>query len=421
MRYFVIADVHVTGSAEQLRNTALPFFISFLRYLNGEDESFQPQTLVFNGDFFDFYALHCSDWSSQEEAIRRQSKEMLQENAAIFAELNKWCRNGNHVIFIHGNHDYPIAFPLLREIMRKELFAEDCRNMVRFKKRLLIKGEEGAILIEHGHGYEPLYKITRPKALMNFVRTGLRRRLVEIIRKYPYLYNSRCYEDNIYVLLAVIDPLLYLKTAFLGFPSFLLFQFMKMWNWRKLKITRPFYGDNIIKHIPQGTAQSFNLPRTEAFNAPEKTGSPTPSYAKGYRLSAIAALLGYIQRKKAGKLKHSEIRMLSAARRMLLQNPQIKTYILGHYHLCFEQELSAGGQRIWGLGTWNNWIPLLEVINARDKEAVRAWLSGLAENCENKLARSTQQFSYADIQKGQVKLRFWKPDVAPGLAPNDGK
>jgi UDP-2,3-diacylglucosamine pyrophosphatase LpxH len=151
-----------------------------------------PRLLVLNGDIFDFLritpipsAQECAVWADLLTAIgrpttvpelltpgptRSERRFGLRTNdyksvwklARILAghpgfreALAEWVRAGDVILFVKGNHDVELYWPLVHKAMRR-LIGGDERNILFVQDRVQI----GNVYFEHGHQYESLTKVT---------------------------------------------------------------------------------------------------------------------------------------------------------------------------------------------------------------------------------------------------------------------
>ena len=125
--------------------------------------------LVFNGDTFDF--LKCPYITEGKETYPRHitpeisvSKldSIYQAHKKVFTALEKFAgKRSNHLYFIIGNHDYDLAFPEVKEELRKILGHKQ-------RVHIAIKYSEDSVYIEHGHQYDFLYKVNFENLFLRF-------------------------------------------------------------------------------------------------------------------------------------------------------------------------------------------------------------------------------------------------------------
>jgi len=365
---------------------------------------------VFNGDFFDFYSVRRKFYSNGQR-VQEQILEIKEANKAVFDELACWIENGNRVVFVLGNHDYPIASSKAREFIKKAIVPARHHAKIHFTDSVLINDNA---YVEHGHRFESLYE-THPRRLMKYVRTSLRRQLFRILKKYPYIYNNRNYEDNIFFLLLFIDPRLYIQLGTKSILPFILLGISKFLNRKK---HRP------KKIAPDATEMAVHFPVvSEDFYREEFFQAKFFKKAHKLRLMILSGLIGWLKRNKSGSLRKSEQKMLAMAHARLQANRAIKCYIVGHFHLCFECRIKKTSQTIFGLGTWNNWFPFLRMMNHKNPDMLNYWLNMLTSNKENAFTHSSRQLPYIEIVGSEVRMRDWsKPGIVLGsLAPDNSQ
>lgn len=400
-RYYVLSDIHLTGRDQQLCNTSVSFFVDFLKEKNQPSEENSSQTLVFNGDFFDFYSI--ASRISPAITVGSQLIEIKEANPDVFRELSIWLARGNCLVFVLGNHDYPISSQRARKLIKEVFFSRESWGNILFDEAVTINER---VYVEHGHRFEPLYR-ERPNKLMKYVRRNLRKQLFNILRRYPYMYNNRNFEDNIFLLLIFIDPWLYFWLGLKSFLPFLVFGFSKIF-WKK---------NNCGKIEPSDAEMDVHFPVvSDSFAGTEFARSNFFKRGHKMRLAIIARMIGHIKRNKNGALRRSEKKMLSEAHHKLRGDlSMIRCFIVGHFHVCFEYRIKETGQKIFGLGTWLNWIPFLQMIDHNNPHMINYWLHTLPVNRENAFTRASRQFPYIEISKESAVLRDWsQPGVVLG-------
>jgi UDP-2,3-diacylglucosamine pyrophosphatase LpxH len=192
----VVSDLHLVdaelgqpGKSLWKRYKRPKFFIdhAFARMLNhvqlkvGE----APIELVMNGDIFDFDSVmrlplhpgfHIS-WLEkirglfpEEEKSRFKMEVILSDHMVWVKAIRDFVRRGNSLVFIMGNHDVELHWPLVqKEILKNLELSEEDRKRVRFCEWFYISNEDTAI--EHGNQYDdycvtmnpihPLIKVNR--------------------------------------------------------------------------------------------------------------------------------------------------------------------------------------------------------------------------------------------------------------------
>ena len=177
----VISDLHLSDA--DTGRTDKPFWkaykrkehffdddlIRMLKHVEADAEG--SVELVLNGDVFDFdnvvaipqnppkkvswlarwRGLGSEEWMSQFK-IRR----ILDDHELLFKFLGQFVARGNHIVFVHGNHDLELAWPSVRhEVLRAmgEEHEEKVRGNVRFCDWFYVS--EGDTYVSHGHMYDP--------------------------------------------------------------------------------------------------------------------------------------------------------------------------------------------------------------------------------------------------------------------------
>ena len=150
-------------------------FADFLRCMVNEVKG-APIELVFNGDTFDFDSitalpLHRDfDISYTEKLIGVDSTQekslfkiglILRDHKVLIETLSEFVKEGNHVVFVIGNHDAELYWPQVQKAIHESLnLPENLKHHVRFCEWFYIA--QGGTLIEHGHQYDPYCLILDP-------------------------------------------------------------------------------------------------------------------------------------------------------------------------------------------------------------------------------------------------------------------
>jgi len=84
----------------------------------------------------------------------------------FFDALAHWVHVGGRIVFVKGNHDLELHWPLLLDVMRAEL---EQRGAASAEARRVTLAEEGFqlgnLLVEHGHQYEAMTAVVGPVLL----------------------------------------------------------------------------------------------------------------------------------------------------------------------------------------------------------------------------------------------------------------
>jgi len=182
---FVLSDIHLAdaelghpGSSLWKRYKRPKFFIDqsfkrLLRYLEKEIGD-EPAELVLNGDIFDFDSVmrlpkkpefHIS-WLESKRGLFPEEKKSRFKMETILADhpvwvnaLRQFIQKGHSVVFIIGNHDVELHWPLVqREILKSLRLSEVEESRVRFCEWFYISNQDTAI--EHGNQYDD-YSVTK--------------------------------------------------------------------------------------------------------------------------------------------------------------------------------------------------------------------------------------------------------------------
>lgn len=147
----------------------------FYRTLFGlfKDAKKQPTDLVFNGDTFDFVKCPLKDGSYPRHFTEKRSLEKFslikKAHPKYFRLLREFLklREDNRVVFIYGNHDYDLVFPMVQVAIARAIVGKD-REL---EKQVFFPGFEfrdNLVFIEHGSQLDYYFKVN-PK---NFVHPG---------------------------------------------------------------------------------------------------------------------------------------------------------------------------------------------------------------------------------------------------------
>lgn len=175
----VLSDIHLAdaelgqpGRSLWKRYKRPKFFIdsSFSRLLDYIQKETQGDLveLVLNGDIFDFDSvmrlpLHTRfniSWlerkrglNPEEEKSRFKIETILHDHPIWVKALTKFIQNGNRVVFVIGNHDIELHWPVVqKEILKGLHLTPDEEERVRFCEWFYISNHDTAI--EHGNQYD---------------------------------------------------------------------------------------------------------------------------------------------------------------------------------------------------------------------------------------------------------------------------
>lgn len=176
----IISDLHLCDA--QVVNPKFPLwkkfktrpfffddvFTGFLEEIQKKADH-APVELILNGDIFDFDSVmtlpespnfRMSALEKSRGLFPRPERSafkinVILEDHVVFVEaLTNFIRKGNKVVFVMGNHDLELHFPIVQESIRKALkLNEDEQSQVRFAEWFYISNED--TLIEHGNQYDP--------------------------------------------------------------------------------------------------------------------------------------------------------------------------------------------------------------------------------------------------------------------------
>jgi UDP-2,3-diacylglucosamine pyrophosphatase LpxH len=175
----VVSDLHLTdaelgqpGKSLWKRYKRPKFFIdhTFARMLKYVQEKVEgaPIELVLNGDIFDFDSVmrlplhpifHVS-WLekirglyAEEEKSRFKMEVILSDHTVWVKAIQDFVRKGNSVVFVIGNHDVELHWPLVqKEIFKNLELTDDERKRVRVCEWFYVSNADTTI--EHGNQYD---------------------------------------------------------------------------------------------------------------------------------------------------------------------------------------------------------------------------------------------------------------------------
>lgn len=140
----------------------------FLQHLEEKSHG-EPIELVLNGDIFDFDSVtmvpaapvyRVSIWEEKrgleprEEKSKFKIQKILDDHREFVVALTNFIKKGHRVVFVIGNHDLELHFPLVQQEIRQQLaLASHEQERVRFVEWFFISNQD--TLIEHGNQYDP--------------------------------------------------------------------------------------------------------------------------------------------------------------------------------------------------------------------------------------------------------------------------
>ncbi len=143
-------------------------FVEFLNHIRSRARN-APVELVMNGDIFDFDSVMTLpkepffriSWLEKRRGLSprpERSKfkiEVILKDHQVFVEgLRQFVVQGNEIVFVMGNHDLELHFPIVQEAILHGLnLPKDLQNKVRFVEWFYISNQD--TLIEHGNQYDP--------------------------------------------------------------------------------------------------------------------------------------------------------------------------------------------------------------------------------------------------------------------------
>ncbi|MEZ0392922.1 MAG: hypothetical protein ACAH59_11950 [Pseudobdellovibrionaceae bacterium] len=142
-------------------------FASFLRHLSEKSKG-EPVELILNGDIFDFDSVMSRPekptfrfhWLEEKRGLYPRPERskfkiqvILKHHAQWVQALRTFILQGNHAVFVIGNHDLELHFPDVQEEILTALDLGTERERVRFCEWFYISNQD--TLIEHGNQYDP--------------------------------------------------------------------------------------------------------------------------------------------------------------------------------------------------------------------------------------------------------------------------
>lgn len=125
--------------------------------------------LILNGDIFDFDSVTSTpkeptyflSWLELKRGMSPREEKSLFKIERILADHSEWVQalkgfllSGHRAVFVIGNHDLELHFPVVQEAIRRALdLPSEISEQVRFCEWFFISN--GDTLIEHGNQYDP--------------------------------------------------------------------------------------------------------------------------------------------------------------------------------------------------------------------------------------------------------------------------
>ncbi len=183
----VMSDLHLTdmepgapGRSLWKRYKRPKFFIdqSFRRLLQYFTHTIKdgPIELVLNGDIFDFDSVmrlplhsgHHISWlerkrglNPEEEKSRFKMEVILGDHFVWVEAVREFILKGNSVVFVIGNHDIELHWPLVQKEVRKALrLPPEFEHQVRFCEWFYVSNND--TMIEHGNQYDDYCVASNP-------------------------------------------------------------------------------------------------------------------------------------------------------------------------------------------------------------------------------------------------------------------
>jgi len=173
----ILSDIHLTEIEDVDPNR--PLWMAYKRreffvdddVLNlivyAEERADGPLELILNGDIFDFDSVRQLpttpfapiDWLAKARGLGSEAwmsefkiATILKDHFPLFAALASFLDRGNRIIFIAGNHDLELLWPVVQKRIRKALRVTDTNDHVRFCNWFYIS--ESDTFVSHGHQYD---------------------------------------------------------------------------------------------------------------------------------------------------------------------------------------------------------------------------------------------------------------------------
>ncbi len=208
----IVSDIHLADAEKNSTNDALwkrfkkkkhfidRDFSRFLEMLDTEitevKKSKKPIELVLNGDIFDFDSVMTlpSDkvenrkfdefqdmelsWLEkmrgllpEEEKSLFKMRVMLEDHPDFVQALKRWIQKGNRILFVIGNHDLELQWPMVQEEILQTLVGSSTKEeCIRFCEWFYVSNKD--TLIEHGNQYDAYCLSSNP--VNPLVRSGSR-------------------------------------------------------------------------------------------------------------------------------------------------------------------------------------------------------------------------------------------------------
>lgn len=304
----VVSDFHIGRGRffkDGTRNILEDFhyddaFISFLNYYCSGEYAEAEIELVINGDFLNLLQINYKGvhtYLMTERIVLEGLKHIVAGHRELFGTLRKFAATPNHsVVYVVGNHDQGMLFEQPRQYFR-EVLSHDVKF---FDSHYEFDG----VRIEHGHMHEwptrfdpNRYFISRglPEPVLNLPWGSL-----FVAECLPRIKMERPYVDKVKPFSTMLRWMLFNDTWFAFKSGLMVFL---------------FFLDSLI-------------------------------FKRRYRYSGLQATWNILREVTVYPLFHRE------ARKVLEENPEINTVIMGHTHVL-EYRQFRSGKEYFNIGTWN--------------------------------------------------------------------
>lgn len=143
-------------------------FAEFVHYVHEQAQG-KTAEIILNGDIFDFDSVtsippspaYKVSWLESRRGLDPEREKSVYKIEAILRDHPVWTealswfvREGNHLIFVTGNHDLELCWiDVQKKILEMLSLTDEERRRVRFVEWFYISNRD--TLVEHGHQYDP--------------------------------------------------------------------------------------------------------------------------------------------------------------------------------------------------------------------------------------------------------------------------
>lgn len=300
--FLIVSDLHISGGRDPITNRYRPHenflaggaFAEMLRHYDALVGAAN-QVLILNGDTFDFVRIdeiprsdqHFREWGDALRALgvekadeelrgsvgRRERKYGLQSDdfksiwkldrmarghPEFFAGIGWWVTQGGTVVFVKGNHDVELYWPLVQRALRllvgREAGSAAAEERVQFVQAGL---RIANVYVEHGHMFESVTAVIGSPVLPSWP-TQLRFPLGSFVNRYvinklehldPFLDNVKPVERMLRTLVQK-HPLRVLAIIWRGVP--LLKRAFRHYWWKEWLAFAVYFGSLALSVVTIG-------------------------------------------------------------------------------------------------------------------------------------------------------------------------